>query len=100
MNHDLKVLIDRFEADEEKEYLIESYRPGKYRFYSAWQGCGSGCKRLSRSLRSNQMIAWLEGWFMSQTFYMGPEASRAIEEGYNARLFATERFDVDRHSGE
>ena len=91
MNHDLKVLIGRFEVSEqkEKEYFIESYRPGKYRLYSVWQSHGGGCKRLSYSMRSNEMVAWLEGWFMSQTFHMGPEASRAIEEGYNARANAT-----------
>ena len=90
MNHDLKVLIDRFEVGEyPTEYFIESYRPGPYRFYSAWSGTTKGSKRLSDSMRSREMIAWLEGWFMNQTFISDRESLKALKEGYNARADAT-----------
>ena len=85
MNHDLKVLIDRFEADEDNEHHIESYRPGDHRYYSAWRHN----KRLSRSMRSNEMTAWLEGWDMGQTFTTTLGAFKALEDGYNARADAT-----------
>lgn len=81
MTHDLKILVERFEADEENEHHIESYRPGDYRYYSAWRHNA----RLSSSKRSNEMIAWLEGFLLAQSFKLTIGAVTAFEEGYYAQ---------------
>ena len=81
MTHDLKILVERFEADTENEHHIESYRPGDYRYYSAWRHNA----KISSGLRSNEMIAWLEGFLISQSFTKTFGSFKAFEDGYNAQ---------------